>query len=384
MSWKNGGRPPAAARARFAFVMEQTLGHVAHTANLERALARADWVDGTVYRLPFEARSALGRVPGLRNWSLRASLMARAALRRRRRQGPLDAAFIHTQIASLLSVGFMRSLPTVVSLDATPVNFDEVGEAYGHRTGAALVEAGKAAVNRRAYLAAAALVTWSRLAADSLTAHYGVPASRVHVVPPGVDVERFRPDDRPHGPLVRVLFVGGDFARKGGPDLLAALQGIPDAELDVVTGGEVRGVPLDVRCRVHRGLRPGDPELLSLYRRADVFALPSLGDCLPQVLAEAAACGLPLVATSIGAISEVVRDGVNGYLVPPGSPAALRLALRRLVESRDLRLAMGRESLALARREHDSMTNHRRIFELMAEAGHLQPHGPCALEAPAG
>jgi glycosyltransferase involved in cell wall biosynthesis len=367
--------------ARFAFVVEQTLGHVAHTANLERALAQTDWVQGTVCKLPFEPRTPLGRLPGLRNWSLRSSLMARAALRRRCRQGPLDAAFIHTQVASLLSARIMRSVPTVVSLDATPVNFDGVGRAYGHRRGGALVETLKAAVNRRAYLAAAALVTWSRQAADSLAGDYGVPASRIHVVPPGVDLDRFRPGDEAGGDLVRILFVGGDFDRKGGPDLVAALHGLPDAELDVVTGSEVGPVPPDVRCRVHRGLRPGDPELLALYRRADVFALPSRGDCLPQVLAEAAACGLPLVAASVGAVPEVVRDGANGFLVPPGSPADLRLALRRLVESADLRRAMGRESLELARREHDALANHRRIFELMAEVAHLAPRR-LALAAP--
>jgi glycosyltransferase involved in cell wall biosynthesis len=358
--------------------MEQTLGHVAHTANLERALAQAGWIDGVVVKLPFEPSSWLERLPGLRNWSLRASLMTRAALRRERRQGRLHAAFIHTQVASLLSVGLMRTVPTVVSLDATPVNFDEVGEAYGHRTGGALVETAKAAVNRRAYLAAHALVTWSRLAADSLTADYGVPASRVHVVAPGVDLGRFRPGDGQPGRLVRVLFVGGDFARKGGPDLVAALQGVPEAELDVVTGTDVGPIPAEVRCRVHRGLRPGAPELLDLYRRADVFALPSRGDCLPQVLAEAAACGLPLVATGIGAMPEVVRDGANGFLVPPGSPADLRLALRRLIESPDLRRAMGRESLELARREHDAMANHRRIFDLMAQVAAAAAPGVAA------
>jgi glycosyltransferase involved in cell wall biosynthesis len=185
-------------------------------------------------------------------------------------------------------------------------------------------------------------------------------------------MSRFQPGHEP-GPLVRVLFVGGNFARKGGPDLLAALQTLPDAELDVVTGSDVGPIPPEVRCRVHRGLGPGDPELLALYRRADVFALPSHGDCLPLVLAEAAACGLPLVATALGAMSEVVRDGVNGFLVTPGAPADLRRALQRLVESPELRRAMGAESLALARREHDAMANHRRIFELMAEVSHAEP-----------
>jgi glycosyltransferase involved in cell wall biosynthesis len=360
--------------ARFAFVLEQTLGHVAHTKNLERALAVTDWVDGTVVKLPYEPRGSLQRLPGLRNWSLRASLMARSALRRRLREGPLDAVFVHTQVAALLSVGLMRAVPTIVSLDATPANFDDVGEAYGHRRGQPLAEAAKAAVNRRAFRAAAALVTWSRLAADSLVADYGVPASRVRVIPPGVDLTLFRPPSEPPARsegLVRILFVGGDFARKGGPDLLAALQGMPEAELDVVTGSEVGPAPAGVRCRVHRGLGPGDPALLELYRRADVFALPSRGDCLPQVLAEAAASGLPLVATATGAMPEIVRDGGNGFLVPVASPADLRAALRRLVDSPDLRRSMGQASLELARREHDALANHRRIFTLLAEIAQL-------------
>ena len=360
--------------------MEQTLGHVTHSGNLERALASEDWITGEIARLPFEP-AGLGRLPGLRNWSLRASLMTRATLSRRVRRGGLDGVFIHTQVASLLSVGLMRSLPTVLSLDATPRNFDDVGHAYGHRRWGVFREAGKALVNRRAFMAACALVTWSKLAADSLTSDYGVPRARVHVIPPGVDTERFRPAKglRPDGPI-RVLFVGGNFGRKGGEDLLAAMQGLPKAELDVVTESSVAPGPLGVRCRVHTGLHPGDNALLELYRRADIFALPSRGDCLPQVLAEAAAVGLPLVATSTGAMGEIVTDGLNGFLVRVGSPADLRAALWALVERPDLRRAMGRQSLALARRHHDAMVNHRRIFELMAEVGNLRSTGRARYE----
>jgi glycosyltransferase involved in cell wall biosynthesis len=372
-----GYQTSRAARPRFAFVVEQTLGHVAHTANLERALARTEWVDASVAKLPFAPRNPVEALPVLRNWSLRSSLMTRRALKQRRRQGRLDAIFVHTQVASLLSTGILRTVPSVVSLDATPKNFDDVGQAYGHSRGGAISETLKAIVNRRAFLAASALVTWSRLAAHSLTADYAVPAGRIHVIPPGVDLDLFHPRDepRPEGP-VRILFVGGDFARKGGHDLLTAVQSLPDVELDVVTGGEIGPVPPDVRCRVHRGLGPGDERLLALYRNADIFALPTRGDCLPQVLAEAAASGLPLVSTASGAIPEVVRDGQNGFLVPPASPVDLQLALRRLVDSPGLRRTMGEESLRLARREHDALANHRRIFELMAEEAHLQPRRP--------
>jgi glycosyltransferase involved in cell wall biosynthesis len=362
-------------RARFVFVLEQTLGHVAHAGNIEQALDRQDWIESTIIRLPFGGGGWNG-VPGLNNWSIRASRMARSALRRRLAEGPVDAIFIHTQVASLLSFDIMRRTPTVVSLDATPKNFDDIGLAYRHSRSGRLSEWAKAAINRRAFGAASQLVTWSRLASDSLVADYQVAAGKIQVIPPGVDLGLFRPGERTRGAgPVRVLFVGGDFVRKGGPELLTAMCELPpNVELDVVTGSDVVGIPSDVTCRVHRGLKPRAAELIDLYRRADIFALPSRGDCLPQVLAEAAAAGLPLVATPTGAVPEIVRDGVNGFLVPVGSAAELASALRRLVDNPTLRRRMGSESMAVAARDHDAAANNLRIFALMAAAaGHAEP-----------
>ena len=119
----------------------------------------------------------------------------------------MEAAFIHTQVAALLATGLMRSVPTVVSLDATPVNFDQEGDAYGHRRNPPLVESAKRRLNQRPLSRAAAIVTWCRWAATSLVDDYGVEESRIRVVPPGVDVGLFRPPDErsrrcmPRGPL---------------------------------------------------------------------------------------------------------------------------------------------------------------------------------------
>ena len=274
--------------------------------------------------------------------------------------------FIHTQVAALLAGDLMRAVPTVVSLDATPVNFDAEGAAYGHRRGAAPLEAVKRGLNRLALSGAAALVTWCRWAADSLVADYGVPAERIRVIPPGVDVGLFRPGEpRPPDGAARVLFVGGHFERKGGLELLEAMRRLgPAAELDVVTGSEVPPAPAGVTCRVHRGLSPQSPELVALYRQADVFALPSRGDCLPQAVAEALACGLPVVASAVGAIPEMVGEGVTGRLVPPRDARALAAALESLMDPAR-RAELGAASLAAARRDHDAGRNNRAIFELM-------------------
>ncbi len=357
-----------AGQLRLALVLEHSLGHVAHARNVERALARRADIDATVIGVEYDrAGGPMRHLPGLRNWSLRGSLAARSELRRRLRQGPLDAVFIHTQVVSLLSGPLMREVPAVVSLDATPANFDELGLAYGHHRQAAFVERLKRDVNRRVLLGASGLVTWSRWARDSLVRDYGVPVGKVTVIHPGVDTSLFRPGTvrRPGPP--RVLFVGGDFERKGGGDLIEAVRVLgSEVELDLVTGSAPPALAGRPGIRVHAGLRPQSPALVDLYRQADVFVLPTRGDCFGQVIEEAMACGLPVIATQMGAVGDMVQHGVTGLLVPPASPPDLALALGRFLRDPALRSAMGRQGLVAALRDHDARRNCNAIFDLLA------------------
>src|SRR5688572_10628491 len=117
---------------RAAFVMEQTLGHVTHAQNLHEALAAQGEIVPTWLPVPFPVSGPGRALPVWRsNWSVRASWRARRALDAALRADEHDAVFIHTQVASLFSVGVMQRIPTVVSLDATPFNFDVVGRYYG-------------------------------------------------------------------------------------------------------------------------------------------------------------------------------------------------------------------------------------------------------------
>jgi glycosyltransferase involved in cell wall biosynthesis len=354
-----------ATALRVAFVLEQTLGHTAHAQNIERELARTSWIDGRLVRVEWRPPSRLPLPTS--TWSFRASLSARRGLQSLLRDGRLDAAFIHTQVAALLSGDLMQRVPTVVSLDATPVNFDSQGDGYGHGRSGATAELAKRWVNRRAFLAAQALVSWCEWAKKSLVSDYGIDPARVTVIRPGVDLTLFRPAGRPAGARLRVLFVGGDFTRKGGPDLLSAAAGLPDVELDLVTGAPPARLPDPSRMRVHAGLGPQSPALLRLYREADVFALPSRADCFPQAVAEAMACGLPVVGSRVGAMLEMVRDGETGLAVPPGDPAAIRQALARLGADPTLRRSLGAGGRKLAVAEHDAGANNQRLFQILAE-----------------
>jgi glycosyltransferase involved in cell wall biosynthesis len=163
---------------------------------------------------------------------------------------------------------------------------------------------------------------------------------------------------------VRILFVGGDFERKGGRLLLACMRaGLAErCELHVVTGQPIPETP---GVSVYHGLGPNDPRLLALYRSADIFALPTSGDCLAVVLGEALASGLPIVTTSVAGQPEAVRDGRTGIIVPPGDAQELGRALRRLVDDPALRRRMGRAARLDAEARFDARKNAERLLDVI-------------------
>jgi glycosyltransferase involved in cell wall biosynthesis len=258
-------------------------------------------------------------------------------------------------------------------MDCTPMNYDDFG--YGHARQAAALEWAKLQTSRRVFDAAAAIVTFSRWAADSVVGDYRVPEHKVRVIRPGVDLARFHPaDDRRPNARPRVLFVGGDFSRKGGEDLLEAIDVLDgEVELDVVTGSRPSSIPTSSPTRVHVGLNHTSDELFDLFRQADIFVLPARGECYGHVICEAMASGLPVVATNVGAIPEIVEDGVSGLLVHPGSPWALADALRALARRPDQRRSMGERGLQLAHKDHDATRNIQSVLELMTGLSRSAP-----------
>lgn len=353
----------------FALIIEQTLGHVTHTQNV-RAAVEADGGVSAHWILPtWEAAAPplLGR-----NWTLRTGWQARRGLARLSRQVELDAIFFHTQVPAVLNAGWMARIPSVVSLDATPLQYDRLGDYYEHETGPAWMEQFKWQRNLAVFEQAKGLVTWSAWARQGLATEYGIDPARVTVIPPGVPTEQWRRPDgrrrREPGEPVRILFVGGDLARKGGRDLLEAFrrlhaQGLP-VELHLVTRTKVLPAPGIV---VYNDLEPNSERLRALYWQSDIFCLPTFGDALPLALAEAAAAGLPLVSTRVAAIPEIVRENRTGLLVEPGAPEALAGALRRLVAEPGMRQLLGQRAQELARQRFDAATNSAELLGLLKE-----------------
>jgi glycosyltransferase involved in cell wall biosynthesis len=367
-------------RCRCDVILEQTLGHVTHGQNLQRLLPRQERLQVTFVEVQYDLDGWARRLPPYRNWTVRAGLRARKGLHQLGRHHGRDALFVHSQVPAVLLGQVMTRVPTVVSLDATPKQYDELGEHYAHETGSRVVESTKTWLNRRCFDRAARLVTWSEWTKQSLVDDYGVDPDKVTVIPPGVDLERWTrepPGASGPGEPVRILFVGGNLVRKGGHELLTAFAELRSkygsgAELHVVSPDHIPSVE---GVSVHARMTPNSPELIELYHRCHVFCLPTRGDCLPMVLPEAAAAGLALVSTDVGAISEIVRDGETGLLVPVNQPELLHRALERLVSDSDLRTRLATNGSSLVREKHDAAVNATLLGDVICDvACQTDPH----------
>jgi glycosyltransferase involved in cell wall biosynthesis len=189
------------------------------------------------------------------------------------------------------------------------------------------------------------------------------PELEIAVIPNGVDTAMFHPREsreKSRGP-VRLLFVGRVVFQKGLDVLLAALAQLPrdgDWQLEIIGDGdrrsalEAEAARLGVAARIRFAGWCRRTEIAERYRAADVFVFPSRDEGMPNVVLEAMASGLPIVATAIAGNEELVRDGENGFLVPPDDPAALAAALVRIVADANAREQMSRASRVRIEREY--------------------------------
>jgi phosphatidylinositol alpha-mannosyltransferase len=178
------------------------------------------------------------------------------------------------------------------------------------------------------------------------------------IVPNGVDVDATPEEPKPAGPELRILFVGRSEERKGLPILLTAFNALVEhvpCRLTVI-GADREEVlryiadpelleSVDIRGRVSR------EDLWRELHRADLLCAPSLsGESFGMVLTEAFAAGTPVIASAIAGYSDVVSDGVDGLLVPPGDPQRLAEELQRVHYEPERLQAMGEAARRSAQR----------------------------------
>jgi glycosyltransferase involved in cell wall biosynthesis len=240
-------------------------------------------------------------------------------------------------------------------------------------------------IDRLLYRLSDAILVPSEASKRWLRAQEGVPARLFHVVYNGVDIAQFSRDGAAAeiraelgipADVPVIGTVGRLSADKGGQDVLIRAvarlrQAYPAARLVVVGDGALRpkleqlAARLDLGAAViFTGVRADVPRLLDAM---DMFVLPSLREALPVAVLEAMASARPVVATNVGGVHEVLRDGETGLLVPPGDPAALAAALQRLVSDRALATRLGAAGRARVEAAFTIEQMVRRIEHLYSE-----------------
>lgn len=189
----------------------------------------------------------------------------------------------------------------------------------------------------------------------------------VHYIPYGIDTEAYRPV-APEAcrqalgipPGKRVLLFGAaaltDY-RKGGDLLLKVLQALPDtfkSELTLLTFGDGgRSIESQVGIPVlSLGYVTSDRIKSIAYSAADLFLFPTRADNLPLVLQESMACGTPMVSFDVGGVSDLVRPGVTGYLVPPEDIEEFSQGILELLEDHALRQRLSHNCRTIALAEY--------------------------------
>ncbi len=204
-----------------------------------------------------------------------------------------------------------------------------------------------------------AIVAFSRHESEAMVRFYDAPADRIQVIPCGVDVDLFRPVDRSEakqklgiGEDGVVLFVGRLDPLKGVDILLRAVAQLERADTTrtiIVGGGEADAEMARLRAlcsdlgiaeRVSFVGRMAQQELPLYYSAADVSVIPSYYESFGLVALESMACGTPVIASRVGGLPTIVKDGLNGYLIPWRCPEPFADGLDVLLGNAAIRQSM--------------------------------------------
>lgn len=359
---------------RFGFVLTTTLGNYTRYVNFRKYAERDPdvefiWAPVSHYTPPdFPSRLRFLPAPLF----MRARLLQQAwpALRR---LGQMDAVMIHLFEAEILCAlrSHLRRTPVLISsTDEAPITDRLTYPLYPNDH--------KKSVRRQKFRLALdrwragrmdGFVPFSKFVANILVRDCGVASEKMHPLHVGMDLELWQSAPRTESPAnarPQILFVGGDFVRKGGNTLLdvfkARFQDV--ADLHLVTKQAPKALPANVY--VHDDFEPNDPRLTALYASSDVLVVPTTADLGPLwVFLEALAMRLPVIATDVGAGTEVVRHGETGLIVKVADAESLGAAIQSLLENPALRRQMGERGRALIEQQFNASINVPKILALM-------------------
>jgi glycosyltransferase involved in cell wall biosynthesis len=227
-----------------------------------------------------------------------------------------------------------------------------------------------------------------------LVNEYGLPEKKVALIYQGVDSKRFRSSERLRAESIKryplkenaapvIGCIGSFEERKGQSFLLETMVELrdgllPEAHLLLLGDGPQKEEIIDLVDQMDLGsvvtIHPFTNEPEYALGRLDLLVLPSLGmEGLPNILQESLAMGIPVIGTDVGGVSEVVEDGVTGYVVSPGDPTALAGSIRRMWADKSVYEEMRSNGIKLVRENFDRSTQLQNLRKYLFEYAMTAP-----------
>lgn len=363
---------------RSLFLIEYALGHRTHTRFLTRYLEHDARFDATITQLrDDQAADAVGtltnlplpflrlvRSRGVGLWVWRVFRHhrneARSALRNVN-LGQLDLLYVHTHTAGSVILEIPRAIPAVVSVDLTwKLVFQRESRYADSRLFFPIYN-----LERRIFQRADLVTSFSEWAASSVIDDYGIPSSKVTVIPNGVSIPTVQASPRP-GDLLRIGFIGNEFRRKGGDMLLRVHQEhfADRSHLTLITSDPVPRSGLKNVTVLQQV--PWEKLMAEIVPSFDVFVFPTRFDYSPYAVIEAMTVGVPVIASRVGAIPEMIREGVDGLLINPNE-AELTDRLDWALTNRALLPAMGEAARSRASQHYAADQSYPQLLDILTE-----------------
>ncbi|WP_460185625.1 glycosyltransferase family 4 protein [Thermopirellula anaerolimosa] len=231
---------------------------------------------------------------------------------------------------------------------------------------------------RQEWLNADIILCPSRFCWQALAAEHA-PLEKVRILPFGITADFFSAHlPRENSDTFTILFAANSPVRKGLPDLIRAIEFLNSRRIRVIVAGDISSLRPEAVSRTRRvaelvGCVPRQ-QMVTLYHQADLFVFPTVSDTFGAVVLEAMAAGIPVVTTPNCGASELVREAVDGFIVPIRSPEKLAEKIDYLATHRKMCLDMGWN--AYKRATEYAIDHYRaRLLALLREASHR--HGYC-------
>ncbi len=358
-------------KPHFLFVSGPFGGVEVWARNLQSILSKRADVDTSWIFVEWDPQEFIAKIPPFSmNWSLKAGVVTRTRLRAMVRRGArFDAALFFHLSPLFFQRRLGRRVPLAYSLDVTPEIYEAVRGFYEPNLMGTLHRWMRFIGDwnaKRLFGDMRLLLPWNLEVERSLIRTYDISPERISRLSPGIDLTNWNRPPLADGQrkTIRILFVGGDFTRKGG-DVVMRMAERPEyssCEFHFVTRDAIPSLSRNVF--VHNAVAPNSDEMRRLYASADIFVLPTRADFAPTMsICEAMAMELPVITTRVGGLEHVVRDGENGFCIGVDDEQAFADRLRLLIENASLRTQFGSAGRRIVELEYDLHKNAERLLE---------------------